>query len=510
MRNVFYACCLGVGILLLCHPLSASEFQIGLQTELDESFKRLKGVPGVAIAVDTPDQGNIFAGTGTGNTQTGEAVQAQQRFRVASISKFYTAALVMKLQELGYLQIDDLVSQHLVVPGLPHGDSMTIRQLMDHSAGVYDHINGTNDFWSIALADPYKVWSDNEIMQYAVDNGPVHTPGSQYSYSNTGSYLLGLVVESVTGMPLSSALSFHMLEPLQLTQSFMDDWSNPGSPISQLAENDRAYEFHKTGIMAAGAVVANSGDVASMARGVLGGQYLSTTSVTQMTSPSANNSGYGLSTYIWDAATYGYLHYGHTGTLSGYKSIVMYVPEFDVSIAILSNGYANNDSSWYTLIDNVFNYVTGWYAQQGGGNCQAPGVSEWVIDNQQATLNGNWQSDNRGNRYYGSNFLLDEQPSVGQESARYDFTGLAAGIWQVSAYYPANRNYASNTPISVTTDTDTYVMSLDQSNNGGQWNSLGSFSIMQGGSLSTTINTSGANGSVIADAIRVQFVDCLP
>ncbi|AWL11151.1 Beta-lactamase [Saliniradius amylolyticus] len=499
-----------VGAWLLCASALASDFQAGLQAELDSSFKRLKGVPGVAISVNTPDQGSVFASIGTGNTQTGQSVQPNMRFRVASISKFYTAALVMELQEQGLLNVDDLVAQHLVVPGLPNGDVMTIRQLMDHSAGVYDHINGTNDFWSIALDDPYKLWSGDEIMQYAIDNGPVHQPGSAYSYSNTGSFLLGLVVESVTGMPLSDALSFYLFEPLQLTNSFLDDWSNPSTPINDLAANDRAYEFHKTGIMAAGAVVATPEDVAAMARQVLGGQYLTSSSVEQMTSPSANNSGYGLSTYIWDAATYGYLHYGHTGTLSGYKSIVMYVPDFDVSIAILSNGYANNDSSWYDLIDNVFFYVTDWYAQNGGSGCQAPPVNDLVLDNSQATLSGNWQSDSRGNKHYGSNYLLDEQPSVGTESARYDFTGLAAGTWQLSAYYPANRNYASNVSLTVDDGAASQVLTLDQTSNGSQWNPVGTYAVAQGATLSATIESSGANGSVVADAMRLQFVDCLP
>ena len=491
--------------------VNATPFQDGLQGTLENSFFRLKGVPGVAVGVATPDQGTVFAGAGIGNDITGAQVSAQHQFRIASISKVFTGAMVLKLQEQGYLNIDDRLIDHLFIPGLPNNDVITIRQLLNHSAGVYDHINGSNNFWSLALEDPYKIWSATEIVQYAIDGGALSSPGTAYNYSNTGTYILGMLIEAKTGLTLSDALTQIVATPLQLPQVFLDDWSNPAQKIANLAENGRAYEFHKTGIGAAGAVVAPAGQLAEFGRALYRGDLFSQTLVGMMTAPSALNSGYGLTTRIWSADTYGYLHFGHTGTLSGYSSILMYVPEQDVAISIVSNGYAKNSASWTTLIDDVFDYVTSWYADNGGGNsCSLPQIDDIIIDNDHAetVLAGNWETESRKNQHYGASYLTDGNSQKGQLTAQYRFTAPGAGTWELLEYHPASRSNASQTPVAVTTSGSVENFFIDQSGSGSSWNSLGSIVLAEGEDLEVLLSNSGTDGEVVADAFRLKFSAC--
>ncbi|AOS96067.1 D-alanyl-D-alanine carboxypeptidase precursor [Microbulbifer aggregans] len=489
---------------------SANEFQSGLQSTLEREFSRLKGVPGVAVGVATPDQGTVFAGAGVGNTLTGSPVSAADQFRIASISKVFTGAMVLKLQEQGYLNIDDRLIDHLFIPGLPYGDVMTIRQLLNHSAGVYDHINGSNNFWSLALDDPYRIWDSSEIVQYAIDGGALAAPGTAYNYSNTGTYILGMLIEAKTGLSLSAAVDQMVSVPLQLPGLFLDDWSNPQQKIVGLAENDRAYEFHKSGIGAAGAMVAPAEQLAAFGRSVYGANFLPSELTEMMTAPSLRNSSYGLTTRIWSEATYGYLHFGHTGTLSGYSSILMYVPDQDVAIGILSNGYARSSSSWYTLIDEIFNYVTSWYASNGSGACTIPEADDIIIDNADTAMNvsGSWQTDSRGKKHYGADYLTDGNAQKGELVASYQFSAPGAGVWELMEYHPASRDQATQTPVTVIVSGGAQSFVIDQSAAGSSWNSLGQISLLAGQDLEVALSNNGTDGTVVADAFRLRFSAC--
>ncbi|AWL12439.1 Beta-lactamase [Saliniradius amylolyticus] len=507
MKNKYLLAC---GILAsgFFHQAALADFQQGLQDTLTTAFNNTSDIPGVAVAVATPDQGVVFTGVGIGNTETGEVVNINQRFRLASVSKAYTGALIMKLQEAGYLNVDDKLSDHLYISGLPNADTITLRQLLDHSAGVYDHINGSNDFWSIAL-DPYKVWTSSEIVQYPIDYGSTHQPGTAYSYSNTGTYILGMVIETVTGLTLADAFDQWLIQPLSLTDTFLDDWSTPSNTITDLAANSRAYEFHKTGIGAAGAVVATPSDAAVLAREVYGARYISAASVTEMTTPSANNSSYGLSTRLWPASTHRYQHVGHTGSLSGYNAVVKYIPEFDVSIMVSANGYAKKSSNWYSLVNDVLYYVGDWYANNTAPTCPAPAVDEVTIDNDGAMVNGSWVTNTKGSKHYGNSYLSDNDSQKGSLDVAYAFTGLAEGVWEVLEYHPEAKHGSTSSPVMINTSGASYAASINHAGNGSQWNSLGEYTVDSAGQLDVTLSNTNTSGEVLADAIRVRFKDCL-
>ena len=161
---------------------------------------------------------------------------------------------------------------------------------------------------------PAKVWSVTELVHFAVQNGPRFSPWTGYGYSKTA-------FNTIPGLALSH----------------------------------RTYEYHLSAAGAAGAMVASPSDVASFGRQLCGGRYLSGSLTEELSVNIGTRHGgqnYGLGTRIWTAG--GIPHHGHTCTLMNYRSILMYVPGSDLSIAIHAHNTHNN---WFNLVDDLFAYV---------------------------------------------------------------------------------------------------------------------------------------------------------
>lgn len=355
-------------LLLSLSPLAYSDTTAGdldlLKTNIlntvEREFSRLN-VPGVSVAVVLESGDEITAFKGIANTVTNEELNEDHLFRLASVSKHLTAIMIMLLQEQGDLLLDDKIIDHVDLPNFPNRDIITIRQLLNHTAGVYDHVNSPNDFFSIALNDPNHVWTAEQVLNYAVEGGAEFEPGAAYSYSNTGYYILGLLIESVTGQTFAEAFNDLLVNPLSLTGIFADDYSDVDTPIEMLAANNRAYEYHKSAVGAAGNFVAKPLALARLGQQVYAGDFISDESEIAMTTGNVLNSAYGLGTRL--GALQNTSHFGHTGTLGGYKSNFLYLPEYKASIAIIVNGYPSVSDNWWYFIDEIFLSVVAHYKE---------------------------------------------------------------------------------------------------------------------------------------------------
>ncbi|WP_182440141.1 serine hydrolase [Colwellia sp. RSH04] len=345
---------LNISILLLSSSLFAFEnnaIQEKLNATINDSFEKL-AVPGLSVAVVLEDGTSITATKGIAIMSSQVEVNETHLFRLASMSKHLTAIMVMMLHEQGHFGLNDRVSDYVELYNLPNKDKITIRQLLNHSAGVYDHINGANNFFDIALAQPNKVWTSAEILSYPEQYGADFEPGTSSNYSNTGYYILGLLIESITGQTLADAFDTLLTAPLALNNIFVDNYSTATLPIYGLAENNRAYEYHLSAIGAAGNFVATPNDLALLIHNVFTQNILSADSIAAMSSPSEQDVAYGLGTRLWTVQNV--FHFGHTGTLGGYKSIMMYLPEQKMTIAITVNGYPANSADWWAFVDEIF------------------------------------------------------------------------------------------------------------------------------------------------------------
>ncbi len=313
------------------------------------------GLRGVSVAVLTRDDKLYTATVGASAPWVNSPpLSATHRFRVASVSKSFMAALILKLAEEGRLELDDKVTEHWPDCPVPNSGSITLRQLLSHTAGVFDHLNA-NTFWNDPANTATKVWTLEEILGFAARNGPLFAPGTSYAYSNTGICVLGGVVERILGMSYGTAVAQRLAGPMGLTSTVYDDFSTANAKIPHLAESAAAYSYHASAACAAGAMVSSPTDMARFGRLVYGGRFLGASSTGDMTrnlGKAVGGQDYGLGTRLW--TRYGTSYHGHTGSLMDYRTILMYVPAGDLTIAMAANGAHD---SWTTLTYYMFDWA---------------------------------------------------------------------------------------------------------------------------------------------------------
>ncbi|MFK7935677.1 MAG: serine hydrolase [Saprospiraceae bacterium] len=340
------------------------ELTVIVQQTVEEQFTRFvrgefltstQGMSGVSAALISPDGELVTATFGDASPLNEDLeMNADLQFRVASVSKTFTAALALKLVEEGHFNLTDNIADYLDVSEMENGELITIEQLLQHSSGLIDHLN-MSSFYSTSNTEGE--WTNDLIIDYASKFNSLFTPGTDYEYSNTGIYLMGAVIESALQQDLSTIFNEKLIEPLGLTQTFYDDYSDFGQQIDNLALNARSYEYHPTAAGAAGAMVSSPQDVVRFSQQLFSGNYLSPMNVDQMIQNYGGALGgddYGLGTRLWEE--FGIVHYGHTGSLMDYRSVMMYVPSEDISIAISTNDPHEN---WFDLVNNVLRLTAG-------------------------------------------------------------------------------------------------------------------------------------------------------
>lgn len=221
-----------------------------LTSALDRSLAQA-GAPGVQAAVILADGSTWTAGAGV--SAPGEAMTPDLLVPLASITKLYTAALVLDLASDGSVSLDDPLERW--IPDAPHAAGVTIRQLLHHTSGI-------------ASDDP------------ALD--PVCDPGTCYSYSNAGYRYLGQVIERATGQPYAEALRDRILAPLGVSSTFsprqeqvVGDQATGYAPAGELLAMDAAAPVDGPGWSgASGGLVATAADTARFAHALLTGAVL--------------------------------------------------------------------------------------------------------------------------------------------------------------------------------------------------------------------------------------------
>ena len=299
---------------------------------------------------------------GTADSDQNTPMSCDTPFQIGSNTKMITAAVLMQLQEEGALALDDPLSRHLpeFAEALPNGDVITLRQLANHTAGVFSYTDnapdGTPGIMEGDLADPDALrrgYTMEELVAFAAEHGqPTFSPGAdgQWAYSNTGYILLGLVIERIEGRPLGQSFDARIFEPLGLKDTSYVD----GVPSPQL-RLPRAYfaapfdiettDWNMSQGAAAGAVVSTVDDMHVFIEALLAGDlFASETSLTEMQEAVATGSmtilnyGIGLAEKaegVW----------GHGGQTLGFESDIAFFEEPGLSMV----GWASSANNIMTI-----------------------------------------------------------------------------------------------------------------------------------------------------------------
>lgn len=290
-------------------------------------------------------QGNIVLqyAYGRKDARTRERLQLDTRFPILSITKTMTATVVLKLQEEGKLSVRDRLSNYF--PDFPNGNKITIHQLLTHTSGIHNYSDyvGIDD----SLITNYPI-AKERILHQIKSRPPDFSPGKRYSYNNSGYYLLGLIIEKVTGKPYETVVTELIFEPLGMNDSGFDFIHLPDSVKAkgyQFLDAERAVpykHFDSTYAYAAGSVYSTISDLHKWARAISSRKILTVKSWDAAFTPKLNGYGYG-----WMIGQFfGKKYVRHSGGYPGYMAEFVHYPDEDLTIIILNNFGNYEETVW--------------------------------------------------------------------------------------------------------------------------------------------------------------------
>ncbi|MEV5572476.1 serine hydrolase domain-containing protein [Spirillospora sp. NPDC052269] len=296
------------------------------------------GVTGVQVRVTGPDGRSQVVTSGVGDVRTLRSVPSNGRFRIASVTKTFTATTILQLVGEGRLSLDDTVEH--VLPGVVQGNGndgrkITVRNLLQHTGGFHDDIPGIDSPESFDQ-HRYDTYTAEELVARAMKHKPDFAPGTNWSYSNTGYLLLGMIIKKITGNPWNVEVENRILRPLKMNQT-----TYPGeSPRIPGPHANGYHQFETGGLIdvtenrdsswagAAGGLISTTADLGHFLRALDSGRLLRPAQLKEMRDGTPVK---GELAEVWPGAkdglglfsrplTCGGTYYFHGGDILGYKT----------------------------------------------------------------------------------------------------------------------------------------------------------------------------------------------
>ncbi|WP_309717854.1 serine hydrolase domain-containing protein [Armatimonas sp.] len=302
-------------------------------------------VPGIAIAVLKDGKVVRRRGYGLADVEHNARVTASTPFQLASVTKQFTAVAVLMLMEEGKLKLDDKAIQHL--PDLPDAwRDVTVRQLLNHTSGIKSYTNVASfrttfrkDFTQTEIVDVVK----NEPLEFA--------PGAGWNYNNTGFFLLGMLIEKLTGKTYGAFLAERIFQPLGMTRTRVNDLGIviPGRGRGYSWRDDQLVNgeyISPTQAYAAGALVSTIDDMARWEGALASGNLLKKSSYEQMWTPTrlpGRKEGYGFGWWIDEIN--GHRRISHSGGIPGFATEISRFVNDRITIIVLCNSDSTDADS---------------------------------------------------------------------------------------------------------------------------------------------------------------------
>ena len=306
----------GTALPIDLRPVSATQ-SAALQAAVDRA-RAAFGLNAVAVGVSAGAQVGWSGASGPprdGHTPLSGATP----FAIASVTKTFTAAIVLQLVEEGRVDLDAPVSDYLPEVAIARG--VTVRQLLSHTSGIADLLAPMRNQLN---AEPSRVWQPAEVL--ALLGPSTFAPGTSWGYSNTNYVIAGMLVERVTGNPFGDELERRITGPLRLL----------GTGIPAKGELPYLLGVSWTSAFWTSAMLdSDAADLVRWGDALYRGAMLRVDTLAQMLA--FNEEGYGLGAEQYRFG--GLVGYGHSGLLRGYTTLLVHLPEADITLALLATGH---------------------------------------------------------------------------------------------------------------------------------------------------------------------------
>ncbi|MET9690168.1 serine hydrolase domain-containing protein [Streptomyces sp. NPDC006514] len=319
--------------------------------QLDAAIKKVLAeakIPGVIVAVSAPGKGDYIRSFGIADKATGAPMTPNLNMRIGSVTKTFTVTALLELVDEGKVGLDDPIGKY--IDGVPNGDRITLRELAGMRSGLFNY-SADEDFYKALTSNPDRPFTPQELLGYSFKHPVLFEPNAKFYYCNTNLILLGLVVEKVSGVPLDRFIDQKVVAPAGLKHTVFP--TGPGFPTphahgytNQTASGkvEDATDWNPSWGWAAGAMISDLPDMRSWAKTLATGTLLTPATQAQRLDvvDALPGTGYGLGIFN----VQGWI--GHNGSLPGYGSLVLYLPEAKATLVVLLNtdiGYQGQEPS---------------------------------------------------------------------------------------------------------------------------------------------------------------------
>lgn len=322
--------------------------QTTVQQRLDDLTAN-GGPPGAVLVIQT-NGAPVVLTSGSADVSTSQAMNPAATTRIASVSKPYSGAILLKLASQGKVTLGSKIGK--LLPSLPKAwGSVTVAQLLQHSSGIPDYIKD-KQFLQQFIANPQMQRTPQQLIGYVAGDPLEFTPGSRYEYSDTDNIVAGLIAEQLTGKSYPDILTSEVTQPLALSNTSLPatsalpspfihgyavDPANPSTPedVSELINPGLAW--------ASGGMISTGDELNTFIRGLLGGKLFDAQVLTDAAGfrpgaggppgPGVNASGLSIYRYTTKCGVV----YGHTGNMPGYTAFVAATADGSASMSLAIN-----------------------------------------------------------------------------------------------------------------------------------------------------------------------------
>ena len=318
-------------------PPSDTEILSRVDAIVTEMLKN-PGAVGASVGVARKGQVIVAKAYGMADVELDVAANKDTMFRIGSVTKQFTAAAIMRFVEQGKMSLDDDLSKY--IPDFPlQGNTVTIRQLLTHTSGIPSYTDV--DEWFKLI--PQELTND-EVLALVKDKPFDFKPGEKHKYNNTAYYMLGMIIEKVSGKTYAEHMEQEFFKPLGLERTtygfnspIIKNRAKGYGATNGIIEN--APHLGMSQPFAAGSLISTGEDVVKWSMALASGKVVKPESFALMTTPTIlpdgenTHYGFGLEIGEWESRRC----IRHGGGIHGFNSISMYLPDDDVHIAVVCN-----------------------------------------------------------------------------------------------------------------------------------------------------------------------------
>jgi CubicO group peptidase (beta-lactamase class C family) len=316
------------------------------RAKLDRFFDRLAEKNQAMGSLTVAKDGKVLYTRAIGYSQINgserKPATTSTRYRVGSITKTFTAAMIFQFVEEGKLKLSDTLDKFL--PQIPNAGKITIAHILTHHSGIHDFIREP-DFraWSLSAR------TKDETLAFIAKGKPDFEPGEKRSYSNAGYVLLGFVIEKLDGKPYQDALKKRITGKLGLKDTYAGtgktDVSKKESFSYSYAGDWKQHEEMDLSVPGgAAAIISTPSDLVKFIQALFDGRLISQENVNQM------KNGIGMSENKLGGKTV----YGHSGGTDGFSSTVFYLPEEKLAVAYTANAKVYSHGKIFSGILDIY------------------------------------------------------------------------------------------------------------------------------------------------------------